>query len=217
MGSQDIAKANEYEEHGRNAVAVVQDFAIQTQDDMNRAAGMRQELKDRQKAITGFLEPHIKAAHEAHKSLTSRREELLKPFEDAEKVLNGKMVDWQTEEDARIAKEQKEADDEAVLEAAAEAQESGNKELSEAILEGDVVVAAAPVEKQKTNGVTFSVTYDYEVVDEDKIPREYLMPNDKAIKAMVKAKKDKTMIPGIKVFPKKNVKSVGSGMSKRSW
>jgi hypothetical protein len=216
----DVAVLPPVEEHvafGIEVLEGVKSLDVKTAEDMEVASGIRQKIKDRTKAVKGLLEPFIKAAHALHKSHTARRKDILAPLEKAEEIINGKMVDWQIKEEKRLAEEQKKRDEEEKLAAAIKAEEEGNESLSEAIMDDQVPVTAAPVEKTKTEGVSFTETYDYEIVAESKLPREYLMPNDKAIKAVVKAQKDKTNIPGVRVFAKKGIKSKPSGMSNRSW
>jgi hypothetical protein len=202
---------------GKNAIMQASRLPMETAGDMEVASAMRGAIKDRQSAIKGLLEPFIKAAHALHKSHTTRRKEIIAPLEEAEGILNKKMVAWQTAEEARIAEEQKKLDEQAKLDAAVEAEQEGNEALAEAIIEDQVPVTAPPVEKAKTNGVNFSNTWTYEITDESAIPREYLIPDEKAIKAVVKAQKDRCKIPGIRVFAQKGIKSARKDMSKTSF
>jgi hypothetical protein len=215
--SKELEKVNQYEQYGLEAVTWADQLPVETAEDMNIASAMRDKIKERQGAIKDFMKPLVDAAHKAHKALTTRRGELLKPFEEAEASLNKKMVDWQTAEDARLAEEQKRADEAAILEHAAKAEEEGNDALAEAIVEGEVAVAAAPVEKSQTKGVSFVETWQFEIEDAFKIPRQFLIPDEKSIKAVVTAQKGRTQIPGVRVFPKKSVKSKPKGMSTRSF
>jgi hypothetical protein len=216
----DVTKLPEVDEHVRYGQEVVEkatDFPVETAEDMEAAAGIRQTIKDRQKAIVGLLEPFIKGAHALHKAHTTRRKEIIAPLEEAEGILNKKMVAWQTKEEARLAEEQKKLDEQAKLDAAVQAEEEGNEALAEAIIEDQVPVTAAPVEKAKTNGVSFTEKWTFQIEDESKIPREFLVPDEKMIRTTVTAMKDRAVIPGVRIYKEKNIKSARKDMSKRTW
>jgi hypothetical protein len=51
--------------------------------------------------------------------------------------------------------------------------------------------------------VTARLVWDFEIVDESKIPREYLMVNEKAIRAAIKA--GVRDIPGVRIFQKEEL------------
>lgn len=216
----DVTKLPAVDEHvkyGEEAIVYAKELPVETREDMEAASGMREAIKNRQKAIVGLLEPFIKAAHALHKSHTTRRNQIIAPLEEAERIINRKMIDWQTAEDKRLAEEQRKLDEQAKLEAAIQAEEEGNKALSEAIIEDQIPVAAPPVEKTKTAGVNFTSTWEYEITDINAIPRAYLIPDEKAIRAVVKAQKDRCNIPGIRVFAQKGIKSASKTMTKRAF
>ncbi len=54
--------------------------------------------------------------------------------------------------------------------------------------------------KPKVEGVAVSENWQYEIVDEGAIPREYLIPDEKKIRSAVKAMKGMTKIPGVRVY-----------------
>lgn len=62
------------------------------------------------------------------------------------------------------------------------------------------IAPAAP----KLDGVSYSDVWDFQIENEALIPREYLMVDDKKIRAVVKALKGATRIPGIKAVPRRN-------------
>ena len=63
------------------------------------------------------------------------------------------------------------------------------------------VVEDAP----KVQGVSVSDKYDFEIVDADLIPREYLIPNERMIRDMVKASNGEVDIPGVKIIKDKTI------------
>jgi len=95
--------------------------------------------------------------------------------------------------------------------AAEAARAAGNTIQAKVIAETPVVVAPVtppavvvftppPPPAPKVQGSAFTTTYDFEIEDEGKIPREYLIPDLKKIGGVVKALKDHANIPGIKVI-----------------
>ena len=127
------------------------------------------------------------------------------------------------EEAARKAREEEEARRNAAL--AAEASARNEAELQAAIeadrvareaeaqrLNADKEASAKPAELSRTRGDYGSVsslrtTWEYEVVDFERVPRQYLMLNEAAIKAHVKARlknKPPADVPGLRFFESTN-------------
>lgn len=128
------------------------------------AGAMVIDLDRLAKKITAYWEEPIKKAHEAHRALTAKRGEMLKPVEDRKKVLRGKISAYLTEQERirraeqtrldeeRLKKEQ--AERERLEKAAAKAEEKGRDERAEALREkaADVYIPPAVVvpEVEKT-------------------------------------------------------------------
>lgn len=67
-------------------------------------------------------------------------------------------------------------------------------------------IAAPP----KVEGVSFRTEFDFRIVDESRIPREYLAVDEKKIRGVVKALRQQARIPGVEVFERR-VSSVRAG------
>ena len=103
---------------------------------------------------TELLGPAIEHAHRAHKSLTTLRAKLTGPYEEAEQIVQRRALTWRQDEERRAAQqarereaEQRRLEDERRLSEAQAAQDSGQPELADAILEAPaapVVIEAAP-------------------------------------------------------------------------
>lgn len=118
-------------------------------------------------------------------------------------------------EDEERRRLEREAEDRRIAEAA-EAEAAGDIETAERILEqpaelvfvppaAPAFVPPPPPEPAKVAGVSFSERWDYEIVDERSLPREYLMRDDKKIGGVVRAMKGETKIPGVRVYSTKQV------------
>jgi hypothetical protein len=66
-----------------------------------------------------------------------------------------------------------------------------------------VVVLESSVPKQ--DGISKRVNWRYEVVDESKVPREFMSPSDLKIGAVVRSQKGLTKIPGVRVWSEETV------------
>lgn len=106
------------------------------------------------------------------------------------------------------------------LEAAAAAEARGDTEAAAKIIEEPVLVAAPPpvavfvppvaVQRAPTvAGVSFRDEWDFEIVNEALIPREYLMVDEVKLRRVVKALRGATRIPGVKAISKRVVSARG--------
>lgn len=181
-------------------------------EDFAAAAAQQVYMKSWIKRAEGFMKPMVDAAYKAHQVLTTRRRELTDPATKACKIYARKMGIFQEEmererqraeaiEQARLDKEaQEEADAAAAMVADTE------PELAQAISENlpkqvAVVKSIAPTYQ----GTTRRTNWLFRIVDADAIPREYMIPDEKAIGAIVRAKKGQVKIAGIEPYSETNV------------
>ncbi|HUT62169.1 MAG TPA: hypothetical protein VNA25_30385 [Phycisphaerae bacterium] len=190
------------------------------------------ELK---KLIASDFKPSKEASHKAWKAVCAQENGHLSRLEEPDKIVRGKLSGWETEKrrrreaEERAAREKAEAEareaeerarreaEEKRLEAALKAEAEGKKAEAAALLEAPVEVApvAAVVvmptpEPPKVEGAGAMITvWDFEIVNEGEIPREYLLVNESAIRRVVSALKGQTHIPGVRVFSKLEPRRAG--------
>jgi hypothetical protein len=131
----------------------------------------------------------------------------------AENATKGAMISYSNEQDRLRRAEQARLDEIArkereKLEAqAAKAQAAGKVEKAEAIMEKAQVVAAPVVELTvaKTAGISYRTVWEFEIVDETAIPREWLVPDQKAIGGAIRSTQGKISIPGVKAIARKTI------------
>lgn len=115
------------------------------------------------------------------------------------------------EEIARMERERLEAEARAAAEAAKAAAAAGDEEAAAAAhvqatvlaAEAEVVQHLAPAvveQPVKLAGVSTRTDWDFEITDEAAIPREFLMIDEKKIRAYVKAMKSEAKVAGVRVF-----------------
>lgn len=200
-------------------LAEAESLVVETQPDAERAAGFLAELVQRRKAVEEWFRPLVEAAYNAHRALTARRAMVLEEFEAPEKIARDKLAEWKATVDAErkateaAAREQARRDAEAIQQARADAAAArGDDEQASRILAAPPPVAVPVVAVKpagKINGVGFVEAWRFEIVDADALPREYMQPNEVAIRKVVSALKGMTRIPGVRVWPESQARIRG--------
>lgn len=136
----------------KNALAVV----VNDQDSFARAGDIASGLRDMKRQVTDWFGPMKKKAHEAWKEICARENTTLKPIEEADCFVRGKMNRFLAEQEkerqeaerkARVAAENAARKEREKLERQAEkALESGKIEKAESLLEQAEYVYAEPVQ-----------------------------------------------------------------------
>lgn len=186
-------------------------------------------IKALKKKIREGYDDIIQKAHKAWKATIAKRDEFLKPLEEAENIIKGKMGPYM-EEQARKQREAEEAAQRAIAEAEEaerKAEEKRQKFAREALQDGDTkgaeeILAKPPEEiipepvdipvAKKLEGTHTRVDWMWELEAPhiiSKVPRTWLKLDEVAINAYVRKMKDKAVIPGIRIFPKTGVSSRG--------
>jgi hypothetical protein len=111
--------------------------------------------------------------------------------------------------------------DERFLQEAIKREQEGDKETADLILKAatelpppeptDVSIPVIPVSRvepvsvaqttPKVEGLSFTTTWKWEVTDIAQVPRQYMKLDESAIGGVVRSLKEKTSIPGIRVYP----------------
>lgn len=138
-----------------------------------------------------------------------QRKEDERAAQEAEKLAEERAA-AKTEEDQRRAQEQEDAAEKRRQEEQdrlhqerldAEAAERERTARAETLEERAETRTTAPtVHAPKVKGVSTRKIWKFEIIDQGKIPREYLVPNTTAIGGVVRALKINTNIPGIRVY-----------------
>jgi len=167
--------------------------------------------------IKDVFEPLRKSTYASYQEVLKKWKEIEAPVIEAEQYCDRLLSNYFAEqrrlreeaEKKRFEEERKKREEEERrLQEALEAEEKGDKEKAEQIInetaeeEKNSKPAVVVPEKPKLENVHSRVDYDFEIEDEKKIPRDYLIPNESLIRKVVKASKGKIDIPGIKVIKK---------------
>ena len=179
------------------------------------------------KEVADTFKPMKDAAFKAHRTVCEQEKKHDQPLADAERAVKTQIGNFVAEQN-RLAREAEEAARKAERERAErEALElSQQRAIEDAVaLEsiGDTVgaqavldnpapmpvryVAPAPIAPQvaQVAGVSTREDWDFRIIDDSIIPREYLLVNESAIRALGKTTKGKARIAGVEFYSKQVV------------
>ncbi len=186
----------------------VSDFPdIQAPAGRSEAVALLSDIKHRLKAATEIREFFVKPVRD----LATRYREKFKPpidlLEGAERALKRKIGEY----DMRIGAERRRRDREVIeaAQAAERAQEKkakalekkGEPEAAQAVRSVPIIpIAPAPAPPPASRSTSTRVKFTAKVVDEEAVPRRFLMVDLKALEAYAKRYKDQTppKVPGIR-------------------
>lgn len=203
--------------------------AIADVDTCRKAKESLVVLKKAEDKVIGFFKDIKDAAHRAHKAITSKETEQLRPIKDARQQLSTLIYRFELEEAHRRREAERQAQEEErrrrEAEAVAQAQElhaQGAPEMADQVLEQAIAapppVVTMPATATKVQGVSSIANWQWRfascptgaewdglnATDRARVlallPREYLRPDDKAITKVVKALKAGASIPGVEAF-----------------
>lgn len=170
-------------------IDAVEFITINNDSELEEANSILRKIVTLKKAAKAYFDDLKKPFNEGIANLRAKEKAFIEPMEKGERAIKNMMLEYNTKVSERIKAEQKK------LEEAA-------KQLSASGLD---IVPSVKIEAQKVAGTTTRTRYDFEIVDVNLIPREYLIPDTAAIGKVVRAMKEKTNIPGIKVKMVKDI------------
>ena len=187
---------------------------IKTVEDYTRAGQILLTIKEIRKKIENTFKP-IKQKMDAAKKEVLDQEKLAdKPLAEAEAYIKPLISAYNTEQEKiRLAEEERlreiarKEEEERILREAINAVNHGNQEEAEAIILAPIQAPPIVVPKTvpKVQGVSFSKIWKFRIVDANKIPREYLCPDEVKIGGVVRATKGTIQISGIEIYPEDSV------------
>ncbi len=188
-------------------LAEMEGLTIANNDQFEETGAFVQGIKSKQKEVKGHYEDKRARTYDAYKTITTEISSYIDPLVKAEHIVKKKLGDYRIEmvrlrrieETEKLAIAETEAEERQLV----EAEELGD----DSILDEPLIVAPPVLETEvpKMKGMSFTTVWKFEVVNVSELPREYLMPDERMIGGVVKALKDKTQIPGIRVFSEQQV------------
>lgn len=197
-----LAKAGKaLEDQIKVAVKEAREMPVKNPDEYETAAEFLKKIKGTQAGIKDRISPLVKKAHECHKAAKAIENAFMKPLDNLVDAIKIKMK--RTIVLLGVGADGKEnLIDEEKVEKAYQLAEEGKQEEAEALLveAGYFTPGELPDALPKVKGVTIKAIWRWAVVEEKKVPRKYMIPDDKAIGGIVKSLKAKTDIKGIRVW-----------------
>ena len=172
---------------------IVEFVTINNDNELNEANGLLRKIVTLKKAAKAHFDSLKKPFNEAMANLRAKEKEFLAPMESGETTIKKLMVEYNAKVEAKLKEEQ------AKLEETA-------KQLSE---NGLSIMPSVKLEQPKVQGTYTRTRYDFDIVDVNLIPREFLVVDTASIGRVVRAMKEKTNIPGIKVKVVKDIATRG--------
>jgi len=204
-------KEVEFEQQALSWPQKAKAITIVNQESYNLAAGLLINIADLEREIIAHHKPIKDAAFAAHKAAVAAEKKLLDPLTEAKGIIKRGIGVWEMEqerirqeEQRKAAEEARKREEEARIALAIEAEKQGaTEETVEEIIQTPIPMVApvvAPTFKRAA-GVSARQAWKWRLVDENKVPREYLIIDEKKINSIVRAMGAKANIPGIEVYP----------------
>lgn len=178
------------------------------------AAEFLVDVKTLRKEAEDHHKPMIESAHRAHKAALAAKKKIDEPLAEAERITKAAITTYQDEEakrrraeEARLREQAQKLEDDQRLEAAANLEREGKADEAEAVIAAPPAppVMSIPSSAPKTSGVKTSKSWDFKIEDEEKIPRKFLVVDEKKIRGVVRALGREANIPGVRVFEKSTI------------
>ncbi len=167
---------------------------------------MQKEVEDQRKEITQPLVASQRAANAFFKPFADR-------LSNAERAIKQAMASWKSEQDRIAREEQRKRDQEAERkrkeqQRQAQAARDKGRHARAQNLEAQAAQSVAPVvrsEAPKAEGISYRKVWNFRITDEAKIPRKYLVVDEKKLRQVVKALGSDAEIPGVEVYSEDQV------------
>ena len=173
------------------------------------AIAFLKRIKTIKKQIEDAFAPAVKAAHAAHKEMTTLRGKFTKPLDECEHLVKAGVSTYtreqelaRREEEARLrALELKKEEDRRLREASA-LEDAGELEAAAAVIEAPMVAPAviAPRAVPKVEGGSTRAVWKHEVVNAFSVPREFCIPDQQKIAAYAKRMGSAANVPGVRFY-----------------
>lgn len=177
-------------------------ITVHSQNTLDRANDFLKEIIVWEKQVDDFCDPNISRLNKAHKEALAQKAIFKKPLKEAKEIVKEKITAYLVEQDniRKEAEEKFRQETEKRFEEARELEKAGEKEKAEKMREEETAIATPLPPVAKAEGTSLRKHWTWEVVDRAKIPQDFLIIDELKVNTTVRTLKDKTNIPGIRVF-----------------
>jgi len=203
---------NESMELGKQIDQLIKEMetvSIMTDEQFTFMAEWLKKLKATQKIVLEVYDPQIKELYEPYKTKLAEKKTYTDRLDAAERAAKSKMSAYQAIQERKRLEEKQRLEEEARKAEAEKLLNEAIKKNDETVLERPIVIPSVYVgpATTKVSGISFVETWDFVIENMELIPRDYMLPDEKKIRQAVKLLKDKAVIPGVKVFARKDVRA----------
>lgn len=188
--------------------------AITNNDDYVKAGNILLTIKEIRKKIEATFKPIKQKFDAAKKEVLDQEKAADKPLIEAEMYIKPLIAGYLAEqerirkaEEEKLREEARKQEEDRRLQEAVAAEQNGNKEEAEAIIEAPVQAPPVVVPKTvpKVEGISMRENWKFRIVDEKKIPRDFLKVDEVKIGQYVRAMKSAGNIPGVEIYNEANI------------
>jgi len=177
---------------------------IEYESAVNSLSSIKKVLK----SVSAYWEEPVKKARQSWESLTGKRDEMFDPLYMVESKLKIMIGDYRMKKAEEAKRHQDIIRAQLEAKAMAEKEELAKEKAEFGDIEGAKIVSDSPVSvvpvfvdgAPKVKGVGFREDWDFTVEDMDIIPRQYLVVDEKKLRAVAKALKGDAKVPGVSFF-----------------
>lgn len=190
-------------------------LTIATAEDLDAASDLfnatKNERDTHERARVSEKEPHL----EAGRQVDAKWKPILTTLDSAAEAIANKIrtfrreMERRAEEEQRRLREQQEKERQRLARQAEKAEAKGLTDTADALIHEAETMQPAIVEPampKRIPGVQMAERWTFEIEDPDKLPREYLIADQQAIRRVVQAMKGRTNIPGVRVYQEDQIK-----------
>ena len=212
MVTPEMREAKELEAKGTAMEQIAQQLQIIDNPSYEQAGLMLVQVKEARDRSMEVPEKRKEDANRLHTFMSGICKMVLAPFERTENILDRKMRAYRAEVEQAAAAERKKFEAQSNAEAKkkrdaeiAEAKKLGDKEGAKNLKAAPIVPEYKPptvIAPPKIKGVPVRKVWDYNIIDENKIPRKFFVLDTATIGKLVRALGANHGIPGVQAFQK---------------
>lgn len=196
-------------------VAAANAFVVDDPTSYSRAGELARGIKTGIEAIKQRLAPAKQQADKAHKAIVKLERDAVGPRETARTTYSDKRLAWQqaeerkrhAEEERLRAEELKRLEDQRLADAA-KLEAEGRTEQAEAVIAAPIAPppVVLPSTVPKSEGVSVRENWTMRIVDPALVPREWCIPDEKALKARARSQRQAAVgtVPGVEFYAVKS-------------
>ena len=198
----------ELSESAKRLLKQAQSIKVTTSQEYEAAATVRQTLTERRKEVVAKRAEMWDPLAKLTKAVQTLFNPPLKVLDQAIEVISGTMGTYANAqrnialERQRIADQEAEDAREKLLAKAEKAEDAGMHDRAAVIEARARSVQAETIQSEtpQVAGIQLRERWLFEVTDPDKVPREYLMVDERLVRAEVNAKEARAKIPGVRIW-----------------